>query len=142
MAEFSLHPRLAADTLALGELPLCRVLLMNDSRFPWLILVPRRADITELHQLTVADQHQLLAESSLAARALLELGSGSKINLGALGNLVPQLHWHLIARSPDDPCWPGPVWGNGQPRPRDESQLQSLAREISRQLPLTGLPAQ
>ncbi len=133
---FALHPRLATDTLPLGDLPLCRVLLMNDCRFPWLILVPRRARITELHQLAESDQQQLLAESNQAARALLALGQDRKINLGALGNLVPQLHWHVIARSPDDPCWPGPVWGNGQAEPYPEAGLQQRADDLCRLLGL------
>lgn len=88
---FQLHPRLAADTLPLGRLDLCEARLMNDSRFPWVILVPRREGITELHQLGKADQAQLLAESARVAAQLLALGA-EKINLGALGNLVPQLH--------------------------------------------------
>lgn len=113
---FELHPRLAADTLALGDAPLCRVLLMNDAQFPWAILVPRRAAIREIHDLDEPDQVQLLRESVALGRALMAAFAGHKLNLGALGNLVPQLHLHHIVRYPDDPAWPGPVWGRLPPR--------------------------
>lgn len=136
MADFILHPRLAGDTLGLGDLPLSRVLLMNDSRFPWLILVPKRIGVTELHQLSIEDQQQLLAESNRAARALLGLGCGEKINLGVLGNLVPQLHWHLVVRSQEDPCWPGPVWGCGTPRPYTPQQQAERAAALKLALQL------
>jgi diadenosine tetraphosphate (Ap4A) HIT family hydrolase len=108
---FALHERLAADTLPVGDWPLSRVLLMNDAQFPWLILVPRRAAMREIYELGDNDQLQLLRESSALGRALMTLFAGDKLNIGALGNMVPQLHVHHIVRHAGDPAWPGPVWG-------------------------------
>lgn len=99
---------------------------MDDRRFPWLILVPRIEAASELHRLSTKTQQQLLTESSQAARLLLRLSGSEKINLGALGNLVPQLHWHVVARHPQDACWPGPVWGCGEPEPYPETQRQQM----------------
>lgn len=110
---FELHERLAADTAAVATLRLSRALLMNDCRWPWLILVPERAGITEIHQLSLADQHDLMDEITMASSVLERLHAPDKINVGALGNMVPQLHVHVIARTRDDPAWPGPVWGHG-----------------------------
>ena len=110
---FVLHERLAADTAPVAELPLCSARLMNDSRWPWLILVPRRAGAVEVHALDDADQVQLMREIAQASRALEAACSPDKINVGALGNMVPQLHVHVIARTRDDEAWPGPVWGVG-----------------------------
>jgi diadenosine tetraphosphate (Ap4A) HIT family hydrolase len=106
-----LDSRLAEDTYHVGYLPLCRVLLMNDSHYPWLILVPERENITEIYQLDEADQVQLIHESSAVARMLMDGFKGDKMNIGALGNMVPQLHIHHIVRKQTDPAWPGPVWG-------------------------------
>lgn len=111
--DFQLDERLAADTLAVGEWPLCRVLLMNDSRYPWLILVPRRGGLAELIELPEADRAQASVEMDRAARALKELTGCDKLNVAALGNMVRQLHIHVIARFEGDPAWPAPVWGKG-----------------------------
>lgn len=108
---WSLHPRLAADTVAVGDFGLSRLLLSNDANYPWLILVPRRAGIREIHELDEADQLQLLRESMLLSRALESAFAPTKLNLAALGNMVPQLHIHHIARYETDPAWPAPVWG-------------------------------
>lgn len=113
MRDFQLHPRLAEDTFEVIRWPLCRVLLMNDSRFPWLILVPARDGLREIHDLEASDQMQFLRESIGLGRFLLEHFQGFKLNVAALGNVVPQLHVHHIVRYPDDPCWPRPVWGQG-----------------------------
>lgn len=110
-APWTLHPQLAADTVAVGELPLSRLLLASDARYPWTILVPRRAGIRELHELDEADQLQLLRESNQLSRALIALFAPTKLNIAALGNVVPQLHVHHIVRHADDPAWPAPVWG-------------------------------
>ena len=115
MTEFVLHPRLAADTAFIADWPLSRVLLMNDARFPWLILVPRRDGLSELHDLTSADAGVLTVEIRRAGAKLKELTDAAKINTAALGNQVPQLHIHVIARQAGDPAWPGPVWGHGAP---------------------------
>jgi diadenosine tetraphosphate (Ap4A) HIT family hydrolase len=112
--EFILHPQLAADTLPVGEAPLCRVLLMNDARYPWVILVPRRHGLREIHELDDEAQHALLRESVILGRALLPLFAGDKLNVAALGNVVSQLHLHHVVRSATDAAWPAPVWGHGQ----------------------------
>ena len=111
---FSLHPQLEKDGIVMGEFPLSRLLLLNDSRYPWFVLVPRREDITEVYQLDEMDQQQLLRESSQLGQFLMDEFSGDKLNIGALGNLVPQLHLHHIVRFTGDEAWPGPVWGVGQ----------------------------
>ena len=108
---FILHPQLAKDTLVLGDWRLCRLLRMNDRTYPWLILVPKRADIREVIDLSDDDQHQLTREVAEASRALRRLLSPDKLNVAALGNVVPQLHVHVIARFTGDPAWPRPVWG-------------------------------
>ncbi len=117
MPDFELHARLAADTRPVGDLPLCRVLLMDDARFPWLILVPRIPGLVELTELADADAARLMDEARRAARALQAHCAPHKINLGALGNLVPQFHLHLVARFRDDARWPQPVWGAGPAKP-------------------------
>ena len=110
---FKLDPRLAADTQLVGDLELSRVLLMNDARFPWLILVPRIAGARELIDLDEGDQRSLLGEISAVGRAFEALLRPDKLNIAALGNVVPQLHVHLIARYTTDAAWPQPVWGRG-----------------------------
>lgn len=111
MADWTLHPQLLRDTANLGDLTLSRVLLMNDANYPWLILVPRKADITEVLDLDEAEQTQLMHEVTVAARALRDVTMCHKLNIAALGNAVPQLHVHVIARFRHDAAWPKPVWG-------------------------------
>ncbi len=115
-AAFELHARLVADTFEVSRLPLSRVLLMNDSRFPWLLLVPERHGAVEIIDLAPADQVQLMAEIRLVSQAMKELFRPEKLNVAAIGNIVRQLHVHVIARNPGDAAWPGPVWGT-QPAP-------------------------
>ncbi|WP_207458572.1 HIT family protein [Azospirillum sp. SYSU D00513] len=110
---FHLHERLAADTVPVASLGLCRLLLMDNRIWPWLILVPERPGLTEMHQLPQPDQHRLMDEIARASRLVEELFSPDKINVGALGNVVSQLHVHVIGRTRADPAWPGPVWGSG-----------------------------
>ncbi|MDO2949402.1 HIT domain-containing protein [Aeromonas simiae] len=121
---FELHPRLAADTRVVGDLPLCRVLLSRDSQYPWLILVPRIAQLREIHHLGEADQQQLMRESCAVAAVMEASLHPDKINVGALGNLVPQLHLHHVARFACDAAWPGPIWGAKPPQPYSEAQLE------------------
>lgn len=123
---FTLDPRLAADTSLVASLPLCDVLLMNDARYPWLILVPRRAGLVEIDNLDQADQTLLWHETNRAQTALRAAAPFDKLNLGALGNIVRQLHVHLVGRCAGDPAWPGPVWGHGNPQPYGETALQTL----------------
>jgi len=113
-ASFILDHRLQADTLSVGDLPLCRVLLMNDQRYDWLIAVPRVPEVTEWVQLSEVEQQQLMLESRVLSQVLLAHGRGEKLNVGALGNVVAQLHIHHLLRHPQDPAWPGPVWGHSQ----------------------------
>jgi diadenosine tetraphosphate (Ap4A) HIT family hydrolase len=127
---FELHERLAADTTSVADWPLSRVLLMNDARYPWLILVPRREGLTEIFQLSVADRVTLTEEMARAAEQLKAITGCAKINIGALGNLVPQLHIHVIARNPGDFAWPGPVWGNGAATAYAEADREALLERL------------
>lgn len=136
---FTLHARLMADTHALGDLPLCRVLLMNDARFPWLILVPRRAKLHELADLSVEDGITLMNEVRVSSRVLREVLSPDRINVAAIGNLVDQLHIHVVARTVTDPAWPGTVWGHGGgAKPYDEPALLHWRNELLPRLKLTA----
>ena len=108
---FALDPRLAADTVEVGDLALCRVLLMDDARFPWLILVPRRPEVSEITDLSEADAAALWQEMQLATRVMQALAKPDKVNVAALGNVVAQHHVHVVGRFRSDPAWPGPVWG-------------------------------
>jgi len=130
MTDFKLHPRLAADCIALGDLELSRLLLLNDSRYPWCVLVPRHTGLSEIHQLSDADQGELMRESARLSRFMAQSFSADKMNLGALGNLVPQLHIHLIARYRDDPAWPGPVWGVGVAQQYEQQALAGMVDRI------------
>ena len=124
---FALHPRLQADTQILGDLPLCRVLLAKDSQYPWLILVPRVADLREIHHLAPAQQQQLMQESCAVASLLDGALDSDKINVAALGNLVPQLHLHHVARFSSDAAWPGPIWGAHPTIPYQTQDLRQQA---------------
>lgn len=112
--DFVLDPRLDGDTRCVGDLELSRVLLMDDARFPWLILVPRRANLRELTDLDIAAQQRLLSEINRCARAVQAQFVPDKLNIAALGNVVAQLHVHIIARHTHDAAWPRPVWGFGE----------------------------
>jgi diadenosine tetraphosphate (Ap4A) HIT family hydrolase len=120
---FALDPRLRADTRLVASLPLCDVRLMNDARYAWLVLVPRRGDLVEIADLNDADQTALWQEVNLATRALRAVAPCDKLNLGALGNIVKQLHVHLVARCEGDAAWPGPVWGHGKAQRYEEVAL-------------------
>ena len=132
---FELHPRLAADAFVLGDFPLCRLLLMNDAQYPWFILVPRRENAREIYLLEEADQQQLLRESSQLARALMEAYRGEKLNVAALGNVVPQLHLHHIVRFAADPAWPGPVFGRHPAQPYGEAAKAERLGALRPRLP-------
>jgi diadenosine tetraphosphate (Ap4A) HIT family hydrolase len=114
---FALDPRLAADTLPIGDLELSRALLMNDARYPWLILVPRREGLGEIVDLDPADRTALIEEIAAASGFLRGLPRVDKLNVGVLGNVVKQLHIHVLGRAIGDPAWPGPVWGVGARQP-------------------------
>ena len=126
----TLHPQLQKDCIIVGRFPLCHVLLMNDANYPWLILVPDRDKVTEIYQLTEADQAQLIRESSTVATILSDHFNADKINIAALGNVVPQLHIHHIARYRDDATWPKPVWGNAPTQTYNEDALNNILDKI------------
>ncbi|GLQ96576.1 HIT domain-containing protein [Dyella mobilis] len=132
--DFTLDPRLEADTQHVTSLPLCEVLLMNDARYAWLILVPRRIGLVEILDLPMAAQQTLWQEINIAASALRQVASCDKLNIGALGNIVRQLHVHVIARKEGDAAWPGPVWGHGRAEPYTQAELQSLVALLQHQL--------
>jgi len=134
---WTLDPRLAQDSIALGDLPLSRVLLMNDANYPWLILVPRRPNLTELIDLDDSGQATLMIEIARAARALKEITACDKLNVAALGNTVRQLHVHVIARRNGDPAGARPVWGAVPARPYEPAAFERLAGAMRGAL---GLP--
>jgi len=131
LSDFTLHPTLARDTVEVTRLPLCRALLMNDRRFPWLILVPEREAVREIHELSPADRATLIEEIARASEALERLFHPDKLNVGALGNIVPQLHVHVVARTAGDPAWPGPVWGSGVAEPYEEGELEDVRARLA-----------
>ncbi len=136
MNPYRLHPTLARDTFAVGHMRLCELRLLDDRRFPWLILVPRLAGALELHDLPAETQGQLIAESSTIAPLLLDLFEGDKINCGALGNQVSQLHWHLIVRRHHDVAWPASPWGFGTRIPYPRGEGEATVAQLRSALPL------
>jgi len=131
---FVLDPRLAADTCPVTSLPLCDVLLMNDARYPWLILVPRQADLVEIADLGDGDQTALWSEVNHAAAALRLVAPCEKLNIGALGIIVRQLHIHVVARNQGDAAWPGPVWGHGKAEPYSPAARVALTDDLRQAL--------
>lgn len=127
---FELDEQLSSDCALVGELPLCRVLLCNDSQYPWLILVPKRAGVREIFELSVGDQRQLLTESSAVAEKLQQHFNADKLNVAALGNMVPQLHLHHIVRFKNDAAWPAPVWGKFAAVPYTEQQQTARLAQL------------
>lgn len=132
MNTFSLHPQLAADTVTITDLKLSRLLLMNNKSVPWLILVPRQPDIREIFELSAEDQAQLLHEITTISRHLSVTFKADKINVAALGNMVPQLHIHIVARHTSDLAWPKPVWGNLPPAPYDENEITIIRDKLAK----------
>ncbi len=129
-SQFELDQRLQQDTLFVADLPLCRLLLMNDRRYPWLILVPRRQGMVEVLDLCAQDQAQMCRESLQVCRLLKQLHPEGKLNLGALGNVVAQLHLHHVMRFAQDPAWPGPVWGHSRAQPYGDPDAQELLARL------------
>lgn len=127
---FILHPRLAADTFEIIELALCKLLLMNNSSIPWLVLVPKRADSVEISDLSAADSTILWQEINHVHNTLRTLTQADKMNVGALGNMVPQLHIHIIARNKQDAAWPNPIWGNIPDAPYTEADAEAFIQKI------------
>jgi len=127
---FNLDPRLTADCLPIGHFALCQLLLMNEVRYPWFILVPRRKAVTEVFQLSKEDQAQLWQEVGDLAETLKDSFAADKINIAALGNQVPQLHVHVIARKRTDAAWPAPVWGRFTPEPYEQQQAAAISARL------------
>ncbi|MAY15636.1 MULTISPECIES: HIT domain-containing protein [Oceanospirillaceae] len=127
---FRLDERLQSDTTLIGRLPLSQVLLMNDSRYPWVILVPARNDVFEIYHLSEEDRMQLAKESSWVLEKMADHFSAKSMNVAALGNVVAQLHVHHIARFADDPAWPGPVWGHSPAVPYSAAALEERVHEL------------
>lgn len=136
---FALHTQLAKDCISIGDLPLSRVLLMNDANYPWLVLVPRREEIVELFQLPRIDQQQLLDEVAQVSAALAGHFRADKMNVAALGNIVPQLHVHIVVRYREDAAWPQPVWGARPAQRYEDDALRDRIAEIEELLSPSGL---
>ena len=134
MQQFTLDARLEADTYAICDLPLSAVRLMRDANYAWLLLAPRRPEVTEIVDLTPDEQAQLMTEIRVACAALRASVPCDKLNVAALGNRVAQLHIHVIARRRDDPAWPEPVWGNAPPQPYAEGRAQALVASLAAHL--------
>lgn len=130
---FQLNPRLEQDCITIGRFGLCRLLMMNDSQYPWFILVPERENVQEIYQLSNEERAVLTEESSYLAENLAALYKADKMNIAAIGNLVPQLHIHHVVRYRDDKAWPAPVWGKFAAEPYTDQQIaEHLARVTDR----------
>lgn len=127
---FKLHPRLEADSAFIAELRLCEVRLITDANYPWLILVPRRDAVREIHTLSADDQQILMQEVSFVSERLEALTDAEKMNVAALGNMVPQLHIHIVARFENDPAWPDPIWGAVPQKGYEEGKLTEFVAAI------------
>jgi diadenosine tetraphosphate (Ap4A) HIT family hydrolase len=130
MSDFQPDERLARDSDLLTKIGLCELRLMKDKRWPWLVLVPQRTNVSEIFELTPLDQTMLTFETVLVAEALKKVTGATKINTGALGNIVRQLHVHVVARSEGDANWPGPVWGHGTAEPRTAEETKAFAAKL------------
>jgi diadenosine tetraphosphate (Ap4A) HIT family hydrolase len=135
-AGWTLDPQIERDTVPVGDMPLCRILLMNDANYPWLLLVPRRPAIVEIADLDATERLRLMADVADAAGTLKGLTGCDKINVASLGNVVAQLHVHIVARSRGDPAWPKSVWGLAPAKPYDEATARSLIAALRQRLAL------
>jgi diadenosine tetraphosphate (Ap4A) HIT family hydrolase len=131
---WSLHPQLGQDNVTVGDLPLSRLLVSNDANYPWLLLVPRRPGACEIIDLSEKDQSQLMIEIAHTSRALKAVTACHKLNVAAIGNVVPQLHVHIVARRRDDPAWPKPVWGAVPARAYDLAEREGFVAALRREL--------
>jgi diadenosine tetraphosphate (Ap4A) HIT family hydrolase len=134
LESWSLHPQLARDTMVVGDLALSRLLVVNDANWPWLLLVPRRQGASEVIDLDEVERAQLMTEIARVAHALKEVTACDKLNVAALGNVVPQLHVHVIARRSGDAAWPKPIWGAAPPLPHDPRELDRFVTAIKREV--------
>ncbi|WP_374299697.1 HIT family protein [Ferrovibrio sp.] len=127
---FTLHDQLRRDTLPVCRMKLCLVQLMNDAQYPWLVLIPAVENITEIHELNEKQRKLLINEIAQTQRVLQHCFEPHKLNVGALGNMVPQLHVHVVARFREDPAWPGPIWGKLPARPYEDTALRSAIARL------------
>jgi diadenosine tetraphosphate (Ap4A) HIT family hydrolase len=134
LSEFELDARLARDTELVASLGLCQLRISKDARWPWFLLVPQRNGVSEVFELKPLDQALLTFETNMVAEALKRATGAEKINAAAIGNIVRQLHVHIVARSEGDPNWPGPIWGFGQSEPYDDAQKQALINRLTENL--------
>jgi diadenosine tetraphosphate (Ap4A) HIT family hydrolase len=134
MSNFILHSKLAADTLKVLTLEASQLLLMNDARYPWLILVPQVSDMRDLHNLSALQYQAVTQEIVQVSEVLESVTQAHKMNVGALGNMVPQLHIHIIARQTNDAVWPAPVWGVGEAQPYSQDAAKTLVQQIASKL--------
>ncbi len=134
MTQIQLHPQLVSDTVGLVDLDLCQVLLMNDQNYPWVVMVPKRLDLREMHDLSPGDQQMLVSEITQVSRAMQRLFKADKMNVAALGNMVPQLHIHVIARYENDSAWPGPVWGKVPTEAYAPNELEAMIAKLKKAL--------
>ena len=132
---FVLDSRLQQDALPLGDFPLSQLLLSNDSRYPWFILVPKREDVSEVFQLSADDQKALWSETALLAEVLKDAFKADKINIATLGNVVSQLHMHVIVRYRSDDAWPAPVWGKHPAKPYEAAQVEVIRERLRSVMP-------
>lgn len=135
--DWSLHPQLMQDTVNIGDLPLSRVAMIKDANYPWLLLVPRRPNVSDLIDLSEVEQAQLTTEINRVAVALKAITKPDKLNIAALGNVVPQLHVHIVARRKTDAAWPRPVWGVAPPLEHDPQELDTFIAALRRRIWLT-----
>lgn len=138
---FELDSRLVSDTVLVGDFPLCRLLMHRDANYPWFILVPRLEAVTEIYHLSEEDRQQLMRESCQLAEALVDVFSPDKINIATLGNMVPQLHMHHVARYKTDGAWPNPIWGAQAPATYSDAQRCQRLESISNVLEGEGFVA-
>ena len=134
MSDFILHSKLAADTFEVLSLKVSQLLLMNDARYPWLILVPEVSDMRDLHNLSAKQYHSVTQEIAQVSKVLESVTQAHKMNVGALGNMAPQLHIHIIARQTNDAAWPAPVWGVGEAQPYSQDAAKTLVQQIASKL--------
>ncbi|WP_394174373.1 HIT domain-containing protein [Thalassotalea litorea] len=132
--QFTLHPDLQRDCVVIASLPLCELLLCNDSQYPWFIMVPRREEISDLHQLDWQDLQQFINESSMVSELLMQEFNGDKMNVAALGNVTPQLHVHHIVRFKKDPVWPKPIWGQLPLKPYQAGEIDKIKASLTPKL--------
>jgi len=136
---FELNPRLSADSILIGEFPLTSLLMMNDSQFPWFVLVPRRINIKEAYQLNQSDYSVLWEESFKLSQLIMKHFNGDKLNVAAIGNIVPQFHLHHVIRYENDICWPKPIWGQMPMKSIESDELKNCLSKLVPKLEKMGL---